>query len=51
MLSNNTNNKNELRDLETQVLHGTNRKIAIQWHQKVTAVQEYRSKCKLIEEL
>jgi hypothetical protein len=29
MLNINTNNKNELRDLETQVLYGTNRKIAI----------------------
>jgi hypothetical protein len=29
MQNNNTNNKNELRDFETQVLYDTNRKISI----------------------
>jgi len=51
MQSNDTNNKNELRNLETQILYGINRKIAIKWPEKVTAVQEHRSTYKWIQDL
>jgi len=51
MQSNDTNNKNELRNVGTQVLYGINMKIAIKWPEKVTAVQEHRSTYKWIHEL